>query len=178
MRPRAPGTSADAARHETLAASYRALHDHYQHREQDLTQDIAARQQWEHATERSRRLAIAADAELRRRHPGRKIEPLRSAEPAPAGDTGCGPLDPAADDKLTETAALIRDPAVQREQFRGEMDEHPRLIVPGEDHGKAFRAMKTLGQDAILHPPKPEITPSARILQLAAEHDIEPEAGD
>jgi hypothetical protein len=166
-----------AARHETLAASYRALRDHYQHREQDLTQDVAARQEWEHATERSRRLAIAADAELRRRHPGRKIEPLRSAEPAPASETGCDPLHPAADGKLTEIAALIRDLAVQREQFRAEMDEHPRLIVPGEDHGRAFRAIKTLGQDAILQPPKPEITPSVRILQLAVEHDIEPDAG-
>jgi len=27
-----------------------------------------------------------------------------------------------------------------------------------------------------LQPPKPQITPSAEILQLAAEHDIEPEA--
>ena len=85
-------------------------------------------------------------------------------------------MHPAADGKPTETAALIRDPAMQREQFRAEIDEHPRLIVPG-DHGKALRAMKTPGQDAILRPPKPEITPSARILQLAAEHDIEPEAG-
>ncbi len=71
---------------------------------------------------------------------------------------------------------MIRDLAVQREEFRAEMDERTRLIVPG-DHGKAFRVMKTPGQDAILQPPKPEITPSARILQLAAEHDIEPEAG-
>jgi hypothetical protein len=165
-----------AARHETLAASYRALRDHYRQREQDLTQDIAARQEWEHATEPSRRLAIAADAELRHRHPGRKIEPLRSAEPAPASATGRDALHPAADGKLTEIAALIPDPAVQREQFRAEMGERPRLIVPG-DHGKAFRAMKTPGQDAILQPPRPEITPSARILQLAAEHDIEPEAG-
>ncbi len=173
---RKAGDHGRAARHETLAASYRALHDHYQQREQDLTQDIAARQEWEHATERSRRIAIAADAELRRRHPGRKIEPLRSAEPAPASDTGCAPLHPAADGKLTETAALIRDLAMHREEFRAEMDERPRLIVPGEDLGKAFRATKTPGQDAILQPPKPEITPSARILQLAAEHDIEPEA--
>jgi hypothetical protein len=29
----------------------------------------------------------------------------------------------------------------------------------------------------ILRPPKPEITPSAKILQFAADHDIEPEAG-
>ena len=86
-------------------------------------------------------------------------------------------MHPAPDDKLTETAALIHDLAMQRGEFRAEMDERPRLIVPGEDHGKAFRAMKTPGQDAILQPPKPEITSSARILQLAAEHDIEPEAG-
>ena len=31
--------------------------------------------------------------------------------------------------------------------------------------------------DGILRPPKPEITPSAKILQLAAEQDIELEAG-
>jgi hypothetical protein len=66
---------------------------------------------------------------------------------------------------------------MQREEFRAEIDEHRRLIGPDKDYGKAFRAMKTPGQDAILQPPKPEITPSARILQLAAEHDIEPEAG-
>ena len=165
-----------AERYEHLAASYRALRDHYQQREHDLTQDTAARQKWEHATERSRRLAIAADTELRRRHPRRKIEPLRSAEPVPVSDTGCDPLQPAADGKLTEIAALIRDLAVQREEFRAEMDERSGLIVPG-DHGKAFRTMKTPGQDAILQPPKPEITASARILQLAAEHDIEPQAG-
>jgi hypothetical protein len=28
-----------------------------------------------------------------------------------------------------------------------------------------------------MQPPKPEITPSSEILQLAAKHDIEPEAG-
>jgi conjugative relaxase-like TrwC/TraI family protein len=166
-----------AARHEHLAASYRALRDHYQQRGHDLTQDMAARQEWEQATRRSRRLALAADAELRRRHPWRKIEPLRCAEPARASDTGCDLVYPAADRTLTQTTALIRDLALQREQFRTEMDERPRLIAPGENHGKAFGARKTPGQDAILQPPKPEITPSARILQLAAEHDIEPEAG-
>jgi hypothetical protein len=100
-----------------------------------------------------------ADAELRRRHPGRQIEPLRSAEPVPTRDTGYDPSHPTPDGKLTQTAALIRGLAVQDEQFR------------------AVRTMKTRGQDVILQPPKPEITPSARILQAAAEHDIEPEAG-
>jgi hypothetical protein len=86
-------------------------------------------------------------------------------------------LHPAADGKLTETAASIRDLAMRCKEFRTEMGERPRLIVPGEDHGNAFRAMKTPGQGAILLPPKPEISPSAGILRLAAEHDIEPEAG-
>ncbi len=31
--------------------------------------------------------------------------------------------------------------------------------------------------DGILRPPKPEITPSTKVIQLAAEHEIEPEAG-
>ena len=77
-----------AARHEHLAASYRALRDQYQQQEQALAQAMADRQEWEQATARSRYLAIAADAELRRRHPTRKIEPLRSAEPVPVSDAG------------------------------------------------------------------------------------------
>ena len=35
--------------------------------------------------------------------------------------------------------------------------------------------MSASSRDAILQPPKPEIVPSARILQLAAEHDAEPD---
>jgi hypothetical protein len=42
---------------------------------------MADRQEWVHATAKSRQLAITADAELRRRHPSQKIEPLRSSEP-------------------------------------------------------------------------------------------------
>jgi hypothetical protein len=40
------------------------------------------RLEWEHATEHSRHLTVAADAELRRRHPDQQIEPLHSTEPA------------------------------------------------------------------------------------------------
>jgi hypothetical protein len=73
-----------AVHQEHLAASYRALRDHYQQQGQVLAQAMADRQEWEQATVRSRQLAIAADAELRRRHPDRKIKPLRSAEPTPS----------------------------------------------------------------------------------------------
>jgi hypothetical protein len=60
------------------------------------------------------------------------------------------------------------------------MDERSRLLMPGEDPawgdlGTAFPGWQASNQDAILKPPKPEIIPAARILQLAAEHDTEPD---
>ena len=54
---RKAGDHARARRHETLAASYRALRDHYQQREHTLAQAAADRQEWEHATARTRHLA-------------------------------------------------------------------------------------------------------------------------
>ena len=59
-----------ADRHEDLAASYQAMRDHYRQQETIFAQTMADRQEWDHATAGSRQLAIAADAELRRRHPG------------------------------------------------------------------------------------------------------------
>jgi hypothetical protein len=61
------------------------------------------------------------------------------------------------------------------------MIQHRRL-TPSEDaawggHGEASPALPPQWRDAILQPPKPQITPSARFRQFAAEHDIEPEAG-
>ena len=162
-------------------ASYRALRDAYQQREHTLTQAAADRKEWEQATPQSRRLAIAADAELRRRHPHQKIEPLRSAEPAPARDTEHEQRHRAPDKNLTETAAWIRDQAAQHQASRAEMDERPQPKEPAEDPvpgnpGNALQGWQvSSGQDAILRPAKPEIIPSARILQLAAEHDTEPD---
>jgi hypothetical protein len=45
---------------------------------------MADRDDWEKATVQQRHLAVAADAELRRRHPDEHYPPLRSAEPEPA----------------------------------------------------------------------------------------------
>ena len=72
-----------AARH-ALAAGYQALEQAYRQRETVFAQTMADRADWEHATRAQRQLAVAADAELRRRHPGQYFSPLRSAEPAPA----------------------------------------------------------------------------------------------
>ena len=40
-----------------------------------------------------------------------------------------------------------------------------------------FFPSRTPREAAILQPPKPSIAPSTRILEHAAEHDVEPEAG-
>jgi TrwC relaxase/AAA domain len=169
-----------AARHEHLAGSYRAMRDHYQQQEQALALTMTDRQEWEQATDGSRRMAIAADTELRRRHPYRKIEPLRSAEPTPASDAERQHPDLTPQHRSGETAQTS-DLKVQRQAFRAAMNEHRRL-VPGEDAtrgnpGEASPAARMPWRDAILQPPKPQITPSAEILQIAAEHDIEHEAG-
>jgi hypothetical protein len=118
-----------ADRHQTLATSYRALRNHYQQQEQTLAQAMANRQEWEHVTAGPHSLAIAADAELRRRHPHYKIEPLRSGEPAAVSDTGREQLSPSSDEKLTERVTRIRDLAAQRQASRAEMDEYPGRMV-------------------------------------------------
>jgi hypothetical protein len=170
-----------AGRHETLAASYRAMRERYQQQESVFAQTMAERQEWEHATAASRRLALAADAELRRRHPDTRIEPLRSAEPGPVSDTKRAELTLRPDQELGELATWIRNLAVQRQAFREKIDERQGVKVPSEDPdweylGEAFPAWRASSRDAILQPPKPQITPSAKILQLVSERDAEPEA--
>jgi len=56
-------------------------------------------------------------------------------------------------------------------------------MVPSEDPvsgnvGNTFQSWQVSSRDAVLQPPKPAINSSTRILSLAAEHDIEPEAAD
>ena len=180
---RKAGDHTRAGRHETLAASYRALRDLYQQREHTLAQAMADRREWEHATEQSRHLAIAADSELRRRHPDRKIEPLSSAEQGPASDSERERLPPAIEGELSEAGTRIRDLAAQHQAFRARMDERQRQAAHSKDLdwaglGETLRSPWASHRDAILQPPKPQITPPATILQLAANHDTGFEAAD
>ena len=82
----ADGSGADdlAILHRTHAQSARALQAFYEHRVPELEKQDGQYREWEHVTEAPRRLAVAADAELRRRQPHLAIEPLKSAEPEPA----------------------------------------------------------------------------------------------
>ena len=170
-----------AARHEHLAASYRALRDFYQQREHTFARVMATRQEWEQATAGSRRLAIAADAELRRRHPDHKVELLRSGEPGIVSDTGREQLHPVPDEKLTEAATRIHVLTTQHSVFRektGERQRMPSNDLDWASLGDTMPSWWAPHEDALLRQPKPQITPSGRILQLAAERDTDLEAAD
>ena len=90
-----------ARRHEDLAASYQAMRDHYQQQETIFAQTMADRLEWEHATAASRHLAIAADAELRRRHPDQtdRAAALRRTRPGQRRRPRAADPDPGQDDR-------------------------------------------------------------------------------
>ena len=171
-----------AARQQELAASYHALHQLYQQRETILATTMADRADWDTATRAQRHLAIAADTELRRRHPAQHYPPLRSAEPATA--TSSQPeLTPSADQPLGETGQLTNDLAAAHRTFAERLADRQSLRIPSQepdygDLGRAFPPWPSAGSDAILQPPKPEIRPSPYVLERAADRDADYEAGD
>ena len=91
---RAAHDDQSAGRHQQLARIWRALRAKAATEVGIFVAAQETRRQWETATEPTRRIAIAADLELRRRHPGRQIPPLR---PHPAEADGiASPANPAA----------------------------------------------------------------------------------
>ena len=177
------GQPEEAARQQALAASYRAIHDAYAERAATFAAVMADRADWDAATRHQRHLAVAADAELRRRHPARQYPPLRSVEPPPATQAQRDELTLTAGEQTPETAQWIKDLAAQRHKFADKLADRQSLMVPAEDPdygdlGQAFPRWPAPGLAAILQPPKPEIQPSERILERALEADLDMEAAD
>ena len=69
------------ARHQRLATIWQAMHERAVGLAQALSTAQETRREWAALTEPTRRMAVAADLELRRRHPERKLPPLTAAEP-------------------------------------------------------------------------------------------------
>ena len=86
-----------AARHEQLARIWRALEAKATTETSIFAAAQETRRQWETVTEPTRRIAIAADLELRLRHPGRQIPPLRPHPAEADGITSPANLAPPAD---------------------------------------------------------------------------------
>ena len=156
----------------------------YQDRERVFAGVMADRADWDAATRAQRHLAVAADAELRRRHPEQRFTPLRSAEPPPATDAQraeltltAGPRHPGwrASGSRTWPPDAGRSPTSS--------PSRQSLMIPSEDLdygdlGQAFPVLDRPREGAILQPPKPEIRPSARVLERVLDRDTEMEAGD
>ena len=172
-----------AARQHELADSYQALHEACRQRETVFAAAMADRADWDAATRAQRHLAVAADAELRRRHPEQRFTPLRSAEPQPATQAQRDELTLAEGQPPGEMPQWIKDLAAAHHRFADQLAERQSLSIPSEDPGygdlgQAFPSWPGPARDAILQPPKPEIRPSSHVLQRAADRDADREAAD
>jgi hypothetical protein len=177
------GQHDSATRRQELAGSYQALQDAYRRRETVFAATMADRADWDAATRQQRHLAVAADAELRRRHPDEHHPPLRSAEPPPATGVQRDELTLTAGQQIPEMGQWIKTLAVDHHIFADTLAERQSLTVPSEDPdygdlGQAFPPWPGPATEAILQPPKPEIRPSPRVLQRAADRDADREAAD
>jgi hypothetical protein len=138
------GDHQEAARKQELADSYQALNDAYRQRETAFAATMADRDNWDKATVQQRHLAVAADAELRRRRPGEHYPPLRSAEPEPAtsnqregahddgggGDPGCMAVDQGSGCGTPHLRRPAGGPAEPDHPVAGSRLRRPRPGVP------------------------------------------------
>jgi hypothetical protein len=177
------GDHSHAAAQPKLAAGYQALERAYRQRETVLAQTMADRADWDKATRAQRQLAVTADAELRRRHPGQYFAPLRSAEPEPTTAAQREKLTATAGEQPAGIDQWIRDLATGHRTFAGQLADRQSQTVPSEDPdygdlGPAFPAWTSPRREPILQPPMPEIPPSPRILERAMDRDVGWEAAD
>jgi conjugative relaxase-like TrwC/TraI family protein len=164
-----------ATRHERQAARSQAQESAYRMQEGILAGLMDDRRAWEATTEPQRRLAVAADGELRRRFPDMRIEPLRSAEPGEVTDEQRAELDVLPDDQRElQPPAWVRELAEARRAFSEKIAERQSVVEPHEDPdyedvGQAFPSWEQGDRDAVLQPPKPPIPPFDRLAEREAE---------
>jgi AAA domain/TrwC relaxase len=150
-----------ADRHSTAAESARIMERLYRSAEVELAATQADRDTWEKLTRGSRHLAVEADTELRKRHPDKTIERLKSAEPRVPEEAEL------VDAETKQSPGWISTLAEQRAEFRARLEERQGLMVPDSDPdygdvGEAWPQWKPEGRK-ILEPPKPELRPAPEL---------------
>ena len=108
---------------------------------------------------------MAADAELRRRHPDQHCPPLPSAEPVTPAQRR--ELDLSAGESLREMGQWLKDLSTGHRDFADRLADRQSQTIPSQDPdygdlGPAFPPWGGPARNAILQPPKPEIPPSRR----------------
>jgi hypothetical protein len=166
-------------RHTRMVASAEALQPAYRRIEARLAEATDDRRAWEQITAGPRRLAVAADSELRRRYPDKQIEPLCSAEPRALEEDEITKPQPEAGP--AETPEWATQLAEQRRAFQEKLAERQNVMVPDEDPDYGFLGQAWPWQerdpDAILQPPRPELRPCAGVERLAGYEMPDKEAG-
>ena len=180
-----------AARHRGLARRWRAVQSKATAEERLLADVQETRRRWEAITESTRRIAVAADLELRRRHPERPIEPLVPHPSERSGAVGsvadvqrnsreARSTEPGNPDAALAALGLTPDtvdqpiPASLRRLRReasaksAELDELASLRLPADEHdgvspGRAWPEQARRQRDAIFQPRSHEIEPSAYV---------------
>jgi hypothetical protein len=139
---------------------------------------MADRADWESATRQHRQLAVAADAELRRRHPGQHWPALRSAEPQFPAQAQDDDLAPTAEQEGNQTSQWITDLAARHREFSARLAERHQIMSTAEDPAPAQReqvvfAWAECQGDAILQPPSPQIQPAWQVLERTTDLNLE-----
>jgi hypothetical protein len=170
----ARGDHEQAGRQRGLAESAVGLRTWYEQQAAALEQADADYAEWSHATQGARRLAAAADAELRRRDPRLVPALLRSAEPERVGDAERAELARAPGrGRGYESPGWVRQLAQAWPAFREQLADRQSVRVPDPDpdagnQGPAWPSLAPPDRDAILQPPAPEM-PAAPGLAREAE---------
>jgi len=132
-----------------------------------LSQVMGERNLWEQLSEGGRRLAVQADAELRRRYPHRKVPALESAEPT-------------VPDQSLARPGWLAELEEQRRVFRDQYEVRQNVQIPAEDPSWQDEGLAWPGRyrwdGAILQPPKPEIRPAEPVLQATRQREAQYEA--
>jgi hypothetical protein len=174
------GDATKAEAHRQHGASSARLAQMYEQHAEGLAKIEEAYNSWHTLTQGMRDMSAAADAELRRRRPGSKIERLVSAEPGQITPEQQAELDtpPQPDGSVAEPLWLTRLKA-DRMRVVERIAEQQSQRVPDEDpdytdSGPAWPHAPRV-RDAVLQPPAPEIRPSERALEAQRQREAESE---
>jgi hypothetical protein len=185
-RADAAANRAERARARQEAEGFSALAQEVGARRQALTEVAEARHRWHAATELTRQLALAADAELRRRYPDAELPPLHSAdEPGqPEPDAGAGRTEsspePAAqwpstaqvDLQAALAAARKAEEILAQRQHRADRDAE----LAGDDLMRRREAEALAEAAARREAVRQDPTPSRRAPSMDRD-ELEPETG-
>ncbi len=160
---------ATRARHEQLAGIWRDLEAKAAEETAEFERAHETRAAWEETTEPTRRVAMAADAELRKRHPDMRLKALASAEPAGAfGEATTSTLGLTPETAAEPVPEPVREVTETARQAQEELDRIRSMPEPGEDEeelspGEAWARIIGRQRESVLQPTVQPVPPAPEI---------------